>query len=59
MDKDHGMGRKRYIIYACILASLVCLICAIVYKAQLEEKFDRAVRVTMMSEHKDTGTICI
>ena len=55
MDKDHGMGRKRYIIYVCILASLVCLICAIVYKAQLEEKFDRAVRVTMMSEHKDTS----
>lgn len=59
MDKDHGMEQKRYIIYACILVSLVCLICAIVYKAQLEEKFDKAVRITMMSEHKDTGTVCL
>ena len=59
MDRETIVQRKRYIVQVCVLVLLACCICVIVYKAQLEDRFDRAVRVTMMSEHKDTGTICL
>lgn len=57
MDRKQVGQRKRHIWNVCILIFVICCVFGLVYKAQLADKFHRAVRITLMSEHKETGEI--
>ena len=51
--------KNRQLFYGIALLCILSIVCMLVYKAQIRDKLDKAVHGTLMSEHKDNGTIYI
>lgn len=49
--------KNNHIVIAVVLAVIVCVMCGLTYKAQLEKKMSKPVYVTLMSEHKTTQIV--
>lgn len=57
MKQTGQTWNKKQILWAVILGLALCFVFALVYKAQLAEKFTKPVFATLKIEHKDNGQV--
>ena len=53
MKQTGQTWKKKQILWAVILGLALCFVFALVYKAQLADKFTKPVFATLKIEHKD------
>ena len=57
MKQTGQTWNKKQILWAVILGLALCFVFALVYKAQLADKFTKPVFATLKIEHKDNGQV--
>lgn len=57
MKQTGQTWKKKQILWAVILGLALCFVFALVYKAQLADKFTKPVFATLKIEHKDNGQV--